>query len=405
MALTIGIIGKPSSGKSTFLNAACLTHAKVSEIPFTTIEPNIGVAYAKTKCVCKALNVEDNPKNSICIKGIRFIPVNLIDVAGLVPDAHKGKGLGNKFLNDLIKADVLLHIVDITGALDKSGKLVSMGENDPYEDIIFLENEINLWFKEIIEREDWTKFVKTISTEKRKIVDSLYDRLSGVKIDKQQIIQALQNTNLKDRNPAYWTDIELLNFSKTLRRIAKPILIIANKIDKEISKKNLIELKKKYEGPIVPCSALAEHFLRKYHEAEIINYLPGSSDFKILDRSKLTSNELDMLEKIKSKILKVYKSTGIQAALDHASFSMANLICVYPVSDINSYSDKKGNILPDVFLVKKGTLLRDFIGQKIHTELAENFMFGLDAKTKKRLGESYELQNGDIIKIVTSKSK
>ncbi|MFX1380596.1 MAG: YchF-related putative GTPase [Promethearchaeota archaeon] len=405
MVLTIGIIGKPSSGKTTFLNAACLTHAKVSEIPFTTIEPNVGVAYVKTTCVCKELDVIDNPKNSICIDGVRFIPINLIDVAGLVPDAHKGKGLGNKFLNDLVKADVLLHIVDITGSLDKSGKLVSMGENDPYEDIVFLENEINLWFKEIIEREDWTKFTKAILTEKRKVLESLYDRLSGIKISKLQILQSLKKSNLATRSPSQWTELELLEFSKTLRRIAKPILIIANKIDKEISDNNLQELKKKYDYPIIPCSALAEHFLRKYHENKIIKYIPGSNDFKIIDKSKLNANELEMLEKIKSKILNVYNNTGIQSALDYASFTMANQICVYPVSDINTYSDNKNNVLPDVFLVEKGTLLRDFVRDKIHTELAENFMFGIDAKTKKRLGENYELQNGDIVKIVTARSK
>jgi len=405
MTLTIGIIGKPSSGKTTFLNAACLTHAKVSEIPFTTIEPNKGVAYVKSKCVCKELNVIDNPQNSICIDGIRFIPINLIDVAGLVPDAHKGKGLGNRFLNDLIKADVLLHIVDITGSLDKSGKLVSMGENDPYEDIIFLEDEINLWFKEILEREDWTKFTKTITTEKRKIMEALYDRLSGVKITKQQIILSLKDSNLEGKNPSTWSDIELLEFVKTLRRKSKPILILANKIDKEISDNNLIALKEKYVDPIIPCSALAEHFLRKYHEEKKINYIPGSNDFEISDENKLKSEELEMLKKIKEKLLKKYAGTGIQNALDYASFIIANQICVYPVSDINSYSDNKNNVLPDAFLVKKGTLLRDFVGEKIHSELAENFMFGIDARTKKRLGENYELKDKDIIRIVTSKTR
>ncbi len=405
MTITIGIIGKPSSGKSTFLNAACLTHAKVSEIPFTTIEPNIGVGYVKSKCVCKELNVTDTPKNSVCIDGTRFIPINLIDVAGLVPDAHKGKGLGNKFLNDLIKADVLLHIVDITGSLDKTGKLVSMGENDPFEDILFLENEINLWFKEILEREDWNKFTKGILAEKRKVVEALYDRLSGVKINKQQIIKSLKASSLEGKNPSTWTDLELLEFTKMLRRISKPILILANKIDKEISESNLNQLKKKYKDPVIPCSALAEHFLRKYHEDKVINYIPGSNDFDIIDESKLNSNELDMLKKIKIKILNQYGSTGIQNALDFASFSMANQICVYPVSDINTYSDNKGNVLPDAFLVEKGTHLRDFVREKIHTELAENFMFGIDAKTKKRLGENYELKDGDVIKIVTSRSK
>ena len=193
MTFTIGIIGKPSSGKTTFLNAACLTNAKVSEIPFTTIEPNNGVSYVKTKCVCKDLNITDNPKNSICIDGYRFIPINLIDVAGLVPDAHKGKGLGNRFLSDLVKADVLLHIVDITGSLDKTGKLVSTGQNDPYEDVFFLENEIDLWFKAILERTDWTKFTKGIQTEKTKVVEALFERLSGVKITKIQIMTSLKS--------------------------------------------------------------------------------------------------------------------------------------------------------------------------------------------------------------------
>jgi len=405
MVLTIGIIGKPSSGKTTFLNAACLTHAKVSEIPFTTIDPNVGVAYVKTNCVCKELNVTDNPKNSMCIDGVRFIPINLIDVAGLVPDAHKGKGLGNKFLNDLIKADILLHIVDITGSLDKSGKLVSMGENDPYEDILFLENEIDMWFKEILERQDWRKFTKTITTERRKVVESLYERLSGLKINKRQIIQSLRTSNLEGHNPSNWTDGELLEFSKTIREIAKPILIIANKIDKEISENNLKELKKKYKGPIIACSALAEHFLRKYHEDQMINYVPGANNFEIIEENNLNLDELDMLKKIKVKILNEYGSTGVLEALNYASFTMTDQICVYPVSDINTYSDNKGNVLPDAFLVKKGTQLRDFVREKIHTELAENFMFGIDAKTKKRLGENYKLKDRDIIKIVTTRSK
>lgn len=404
MTLSIGIIGKPSSGKTTFLNAACLTHAKVSEIPFTTIEPNKGVAYVRSKCVCKELDVIDNPQNSICIDGTRFIPINLIDVAGLVPDAHKGKGLGNKFLNDLIKADILLHIVDITGSLDKTGKLVSVGENDPYDDILFLENEINLWFKEILEREDWTKFTKGILTEKRKVVEALYDRLSGVKINKRQIILSLRNSNLESKSPSSWTELELLEFAKSLRRIAKPVLILANKIDKDISLKNLEELKNKYEDPIIPCSALAEHFLRKYHKDKIINYVPGLNDFKIINEDKLKEKELDMLKKIKIKILDRYGGTGIQKALDYASFSIANQICVYPVSDVNTYSDNKNNILPDAFLIEKGTLLKDFVREKIHSELAANFMFGIDAKTKKRLGENYELKDRDIIRIVTSKS-
>jgi len=403
VTLIFGIVGKPSSGKSTFLNSACLTHAKVSELPFTTIEANKGVAYAKTKCVCKDLNVEDNPINSVCIKGNRFIPINILDVAGLVPDAHKGKGLGNKFLNDLSRANVLLHIVDITGSLDKFGKKVGVGENDPYEDILFLENEINLWYEGIIRREDWSKFIKTFSREKKRFIEELHKRVSGLKIKKLQVINALKNSNLEEKNPAQWTDEEIFNFSKALREISKPILIIANKIDKEISSKNLTDLKNKYEGNIILCSALAEYYLRKYQEDKVISYIPGATDFQVLNEDALDSKEVDLLNKIKSDILEPYNGTGVQQVLNYATFTISNLICVYPVYDVHNYSDKSNNILPDVFLVKKGTLLRDFVRKKIHSDLAKQFMFGIDAKTSKRLGENYELQHNDIIKIVTSK--
>lgn len=403
MSFLIGIIGKPSSGKSTFLNAACLTNAKVSELPFTTIEPNKGVAYIKINCVCKELNVKDNPKNSYCVIGNRFIPINILDVAGLVPDAHKGKGLGNRFLNDLGTADVLIHIVDISGSLDKNGKRIKIGENDPYEDIIFLENEINLWFKQILEREDWSKFLNLFSRGKKKFVEELHKRLSGIKVKRHQIGLALKQSNLGDKNPSSWSDDDLLIFSKNLRELSKPILILANKIDKENGMENFVVLKKKFEGEVIPCSALAEYFLRKYHQEKKIDYLPGSDNFNIMGDQNLGQKELQMLNKIREIILNPFKETGIQKALNFAVFNTLNQICVYPISDINKYTDNKGNVLPDAFLVKKGTLLKNFVRDKIHTDLADHFIFGIDARTKKRLGENYELNHNDIIKIVSAK--
>ncbi len=403
MTFLIGIVGKPSAGKSTFLNAACLTNAKVSELPFTTIEPNKGVAYVKTNCVCKDFNLKDNPKNSYCLDGNRFIPVNVLDVAGLVPDAHKGKGLGNRFLNDLVQADILLHIVDISGSLDKSGKRIKSGENDPFEDVVFLENEINLWFKQILEREDWSKFIKSHARERKKFIEELYKRLSGIKINKKQIILALKNSNLEEKKPSLWSDDDLLTFSIKLREISKPILVLANKIDKEIGIENYTTLKNKIEGEVIPCSALAEYFLRKYEQDKKIEYIPGSNDFKIIYEKSLNHNELEMLKNIREKILAPFSETGIQNALNFAVFNILNQICVYPVSDINKFSDNNDNILPDAFLVTQGTLLRNFIRDKIHTDLADHFIFGIDARTKKRLGENYELKHNDIIKIVTAK--
>jgi len=396
------LIKRLSSGKSTFLNAACLTHAKVSELPFTTIDANKGVAYAKVECVCKELNVKDNPQNSICIDGFRFIPINLLDVAGLVPDAHKGKGLGNKFLNDLSRADVLLHIIDTTGSLDKSGKKVGEGQNDPYEDILFLEKEIVFWFKDILEREDWDKFQKSLR-DNRNLIESLHNRLSGLKVKKKHIVMSLKAANLEDKIPSQWSEEEVFLFLKKLRENSKPMLIIANKIDKEISLENFKKLKNTYSGNLIPCSALAEHFLRKYQEENKIDYIPGASDFKIISEKDFSKKELEMLDNIKSKILKPFNGTGVQNSLNFASFDLLNLICVYPVYDIKTFSDKSNNVLPDVFLVKKGTRLKEFVGKYIHSDLAKSFMFGIDARTSKRLGENYELNHNDVIKIVTLK--
>ncbi len=403
MTFLIGIVGKPSAGKSTFLNAACLTNAKVSELPFTTIEPNKGVAYIKTKCVCQDLNVDDNPKNSYCVKGDRFIPINVLDVAGLVPDAHKGKGLGNQFLNDLTRADALIHIIDISGSLDGTGKRIKMGENDPYDDILFLEKEINLWFKQILEREDWEKFLKSHARERKSFIEELYKRLSGIKVNRKEIIQALKTSALEELNPSLWSDKDLLNFSKSLREKSKPIVVVANKIDRENGMENFNRLKNEYEEKIIPCSALAEYFLRTYHQEKKIEYIPGSNSFRILNNDRFNQNELKGLINIQEKIIKPFNETGVQAVLNFTVFSTLNQICVYPISDINKFSDNKGNVLPDAFLVRKGTLLRDFVRDKIHTDLADHFIFGIDARTKRRLGENYELKHNDIIKIVTAK--
>ena len=403
MTLLLGLVGKPSSGKSTFLNASCLTDAEVSELPFTTIEPNKGVAYLRTECVCKEFGVEDDPKNSLCRDGYRFIPINLLDVAGLVPDAHKGKGLGNQFLNDLSRADVLIHIVDATGSLNEAGQRIGEGQHDPYEDILFLEHEIDLWFKEIIMREDWEKFTDSVKKDKKNFIDALFKRLSGLKVSHIQIKKALKRTELTEKNPMDWTDEELTRFSTFLRKIAKPIIISANKIDKPISAENFKTLEEKYTGKIIPSSALAEHLLRKYSEEDIIRYIPGSADFKILKEDKLNSKEKATLEKIQKKLLNTFGGTGIQKIFSYAIFKILDQIPVYPVSDANKLTDNKGRVLPDVFLVQKGSTLREFVRDKIHSELADNFLYGIDARTKKRLGEDYKLKFNDVIQIVASK--
>ncbi len=400
--MLIGIIGKPSAGKSTFLNAACLTDAKIGDYPFTTIEPNVGTGHAVTKCVCEELAVNDTPINSICIDHMRYIPVKLLDVAGLVPDAHLGKGLGNKFLSDLSRADVLLHILDISGELDLEGRKTENSDHNPFEDIKFLEREIDLWFKNIMLRADWRKFTNKITMEKSNFADELYERLSGLSIQKIHIIHSLDTSGLNTDRPDTWGEDEIEHFSRILRKNAKPIVIVANKIDKKTSIKNLNELKKTTDSLIIPASSLAEFFLRQLVEKKVISYTPGTSSFEITQPDQISDKERSVLNEIQSKILDPFGSTGIQKAINTAVFDILHNIVVYPVHDEKKYMDHDGNILPDAYIIPKNMHLKEFVRSKIHSDLAKNFIYALDAKTKMRLGENYELKHNDVIKVVSA---
>ena len=397
--MLVGIVGKPNSGKTTFFNAATAGNAKVADYPFTTIEPNIGVAFATQKCVCTEFGVKDNPRNSMCIDGIRHIPVKMIDVAGLVPDAWQGRGLGNKFLDDLRQADVLIHIVDASGSHDADGRpLGRPGMWDPIKDVKFLEEEIARWMYQILKR-DWDKWARRIETERSDFFQSMAERLSGLAICVEHIKRAVEGLDLNPEKPGSWSDDDLYNFAKKLREISKPILIVANKIDIPKAEENYERMKENGIDAI-PASALAEWALIQYAEKGIIKYVRGSDHFEILQPEKLSDREKVLFEKIE-ELLDKWKSTGVQIAINKAVFELGNMIAVYPVEDANKLSDKKGNVLPDVFLVKKGTTAREFAAL-IHTDLAKTFIYAIDVRTKKKLPEDYELQDRDVIKIVAA---
>jgi ribosome-binding ATPase YchF (GTP1/OBG family) len=397
--MLVGIVGKPNSGKTTFLNAACLTEYKVADYPFTTINAQQGTGYVRMNCVCKELGVKDNPKNSICIDGVRYVPISLLDVAGLVPDAWQGRGLGNQFLDDLRRADALIHVVDASGSTDLEGKPVEPGKGDPVKDVEFLEREIAMWFKQIIMRE-WPKTIREVEVAKGKLEDLLVDRLSGLAIKKAHIKKALQDSKLAPDKPKSWSEDDLYNFARSLQKASKPMLICANKIDRKTSAPNLEKLKQK--GVVVPASALAEFMLRKLAEEGAIEYKAGDPEFKILKPEKIPEKQRTVLEKIREEILEKYGSTGVQEALNQTVFGVLNMIAVYPVEDANKYCDHNGNVLPDVYLIPKGTTARE-LAYTIHTDLGETFIHAIDARTKQRLAENAELKDRDIIKIVAAK--
>jgi ribosome-binding ATPase len=399
--MIIGLIGKANVGKSTFFNAATDLAVPVANYPFTTIEPNVGVAYARTKCVCREFGVQDNPVHSVCIDGNRFIPVKLVDVAGLVPGAHAGKGLGNKFLDDARQADVLIHVIDASGSTDNNGRPVRAGTGDPAFDIQFVEEEFDLWLESIIGR-DWSKTAREAESQGQKLEQLIAKRLSGLAISEQTITNAVQASGLASKKPVAWTQNDILLFCKVLRKRAKPFVIAANKADLPSADDNIKKMK---AGglELVPCASEAEALLRKASKKGILHYLPGDASFDVKPEMVLTSQQLRALDIVKMFMQK-YGSTGVQEAINIACFKLLRMVAVYPVEDEFKLTDKKGNILPDVWLLPEGSTAKN-LAEAIHADLANGFLYAVDARTKQRIAANHQLKNGDVIKIASATSR
>jgi ribosome-binding ATPase YchF (GTP1/OBG family) len=402
MGYLLGIVGKPNVGKSTYFSAATLAHAQIANYPFTTIKPNKGVGYARIDCVCKEFGIKDQTVNSICIDGIRLIPVEIIDCAGLVPGAWQGKGLGNQFLDEIRTADVLVHIIDTSGSTDIEGKICDPGDHDPIEDINFLENEIEMWFFRIIKK-NWDKISRTAEGNKKKLINELVSLLSGLSIKRNNIIETLDKVNIDQNRPKSWTDDNLLDLVRILRKISKPILIIANKMDAPKAEENFKRLRSEgYEA--IPCCAEAELALRRASKKELIKYIPGDSDYKLANPNMLSTEQKKALLKIKFEILEKFGSTGVQKSINYAFFDYLKMLAIYPVVHVDKLTDHKGRILPDVYLVKNGTTVKEF-AHIIHSELGEGFIYALDARKKIRLSDDYALKSNDIISIVSASGR
>ena len=402
MAKIVGLVGKANVGKSTFFGAATLKPVEIAGFPFTTIKADMGVAYVRTPCVCREMGVTDNPQNSACVDGVRLIPVDLIDTPGLIPGAHMGKGLGNQFLDEVRRADALIVVADASGMTDINGQVCDPLAHDPIEDVQMFENEFDLWLTALI-RKDWDRISRTAQSVKEHIAKHMEEKLTGLGINRYQITQAVNEAELNGFNSANWTDEEFNKFIVQLRKTSKPLIVAANKADREGADKN-VERIREAGYLVVPTCAEAELALRRAAEAGLVDYTPGDKDFKINNPEKLNKSQLGALERIREKVFKKYGGTGLQEVLNTAFYSLLDMITVYPVEDAEKLTNHQGHVLPDCFLVPKGTTAKQFAGV-IHTELAESFIHAIDARSKRRLGDTYILEDNDIIQIVSAKSR
>ncbi|MFH1787490.1 MAG: redox-regulated ATPase YchF [archaeon] len=390
--MLIGLVGKPSCGKSTFFKAATLANVLIAPYPFATIQPNHGMGYVKVECIDKEFGVQCNPSKGYCINGIRFVPVELMDVAGLVEGASEGKGMGNKFLDDLRQADAFIHIVDVSGETNEKGE-----KTENYEvtkDIEMLENELDLWYLGILKK-IWKSFARTMQIEKSDFSKSVAKQFSGLKVTEENVKAVARNFDVS--KAAEWSDQELSNFARSLRNETKPMIIVANKVDMPKGKENYEKLKKEFSSlKIIPCSADSELALREASKAGLIKYLPGENSFEIV--KGINEKQKEALDKIKKNVLEIFGSTGVQEILNKIVFEMLNYIAVFPAG--GKLKDSKGNILPDCFLVPNGSTALDF-AFNIHTDLGNKFIKAIDARTKQVIGKEHKLKHRDGIEIIT----
>jgi len=400
--MLVGVVGKPNVGKSTFFAAATLKDVPIADYPFTTIKANVGVAHLRTKCVCKEMNVVDKPRNSACIDGTRLIPVKLVDVAGLVEGASEGRGLGNQFLDDVRQADALIQVVDASGSTDIEGRKVPPGSNDPLKDIEMVEHEFDLWVFNLLKK-DWDKSTKALEQTGGKVVEHIANRLSGLSITLADVEQVILHNHLRTEKPSGWTDRQLMEFVVGVRKLTKPSLIAANKSDLPSSQPNIGRLKQTGRL-VVPCASEAELLLRRAAEHGLIRYVPGDPNFTVAEMEKLSPPQARALEMVEGKVMKTYGSTGVQDAINGAYFGLLNAVVVFPVEDETKLSDKEGNVLPDAFVMKGGSTALD-LARTVHTELAEGFLYAVDARNGMRLSADHVLRNKDIVKIVSSSKR
>ncbi len=390
--MLVGLVGRPNAGKSTFFKAATLIDVLIANYPFATIKANHGIAYVKIKDLATDFGKVSNPREGYVKEGWRFVPFELMDVAGLVEGASEGRGLGNAFLNDLSAADAFIHVVDMSGESDGEGK-PTQGYY-PGNDIRIIENELDLWYYGLLQKA-WKVFARTAEMQHQNLAQAVAKQFSGLKVTEEDVRHVIIKSKLDAERPSSWNDEQLRSFAQLLRKYTKPMIIAANKVDRPQGRENFERVKKEFDYPIVPCFADGELSLRQADKAGLINYVPGARGFET--KGQINEKQAEALESI-NKIISEYGSTGVQSILNGIIFDILKYVAIYPAGA--KLSDSKGNVLPDCFLMPPGSTALDF-AYRLHTDIGNNFVKAIDIKTKQAVGKDYVLKSGDGLEIMT----
>jgi ribosome-binding ATPase YchF (GTP1/OBG family) len=401
--IRVGLIGKTNAGKTTFFNSATSSNEEISTYPFTTKHPKIGNASVISLCVHREFNLKDSPKNSICVDGWRFIPIELVDLPGLIKGAWEGKGLGNQFLSVAAQSDVLLHIVDASGSIDSSGRLAEPGTGDPIADVSDIEEEMILWYLKLFEG-NRDKIIRSINSGSD-AVQSITEIFQGIGVKEWHVKRALEENELNDKKIGDFDPLQSRRFASTLRELSKPTLIVANKVDLSAAADNFKRLREHNKHMlVVPCSADAELTLRRAQVKGLIRYFPGDERFEINEKTSLNEKQKWALNFIRKDILGEYLQTGVQFALNVAVFKLLNMNVVYPVADPGKLSDKRGNVLPDAYLMRSGSSVED-LANEIHSDLAKGILYAVDVRNGLRLPINYLVKDRDVLSIISAMKK
>jgi GTP-binding protein YchF len=344
--MEIGIIGLPNSGKSTLFKALTGNDVVINLFPFSTVNPNIGI-----------VTILDERLDLLAkyIKHEKIIPatIKFIDLAGLVKNAHKGEGLGNKFLSETRRADGL---VEVVRCFEEKNVPHVEGSIDPVRDIEIIHIEIALSDFEIVEK----NFEK---------IDHAYR--SGHK-DLKLEYEALSfaKENLKK---GLW--LNELNYPKEFNEIykkynlltIKPLILIGNVGDEDIFNGESENFKK----------------LKDYAQSKGYKLLKISLKFEVellelneLERESLLK-DLNIKEKVLDKLIK-------------ESYNLLDLITFFTYAN---------NII-QAWSIKKGANVKEAAG-KIHTDFEKGFVKAevFNFEDLKKVNSIHELREKGLIKI------